>query len=67
MPQPIPFSTLEAIRRTKGLPPHEQSSYMACLGLTTLALGLTYWWHCPLPLVAAFTLTAIVVAYWEED
>lgn len=67
MPQPIPLKILESIRNAKGLPPSERSSYILCFVGTALAMGMSYGWDCPLPLVAAFSLTAIVVAYWEED
>lgn len=66
LPQPIPPTILESIRHTKGLSPRERSSYSLCWGCTVLAMGVSYGWNCPLPLVAAFIVSAIVVAYWEE-
>jgi hypothetical protein len=67
MPQPIPLNILESIRKAKGDNPSERSAYLTCLGLTMMGVGGTCYWDCPLPLVLAFTVTALVVAYWEDD
>ena len=67
IPQPIPVKILEAIKKNKGLSPWERSFYGLCIGGTGLALLLSYWLQCPLPLVGAFTLSALSVAYLEDD
>jgi hypothetical protein len=67
LPQPIPFDVLHAIKREKGLSPTERLWYGAGLAIATLSALGSYVFSSPLPLVLAFSLCALTVAYLEED
>jgi hypothetical protein len=66
MPQPIPVAALRRIKATKGWSPAEQYWYGGAIALATLTVGLSYYSHCPLPLVLAFAFAALVTAHLDD-
>lgn len=66
MPQPIPGQALRAIKTAQGFSPVEWRWYGSAIALGALTLGLSYWLQCPLPLVVAFSFSALVVAYLDD-
>ena len=66
IPQPIPLSVMDSIKQHKGLSFPERVLYGLCMGCSVLAVLITYWLRCPLPLVGAFTLSALGVAYLDD-
>ncbi len=67
LPQPIPGDVLQAIKQEKGLSPTERTWYGAGLAIATLASLCAYLWNTPMPLVLAFGLCALTVAYLEDE
>ena len=67
MPVPIPSDVLLAIKAEKGLSEQEQMWSFAAVGVAAIALFLTYVSQSPMPLVAGFAFTALVVAGLEVD
>lgn len=67
MPQPIPNTVLQTIKRQKGLSPAEKVGYGLALATTGLAALVTYRSGCPFPLVIAFGVCALVLAYLDDE
>lgn len=66
MPVPIPEEALRQLKTTHGLSPQERW-VVGLLGISGLAAVLGTWYsHCPLPLVGAFILGALLTAAWED-
>ncbi len=67
MPQPIPLNALRAIKQKKGLSPVERVCYGVAGGGTFLAGLFTYGSGCPLPLILAFCVAALAIAYLDDE
>lgn len=67
MPEPIPYDVLHAIKREQGLSPLERYWYGGAIALSLVAGVTTYYFNNPMPLVLAFMLGAISVAYLEDE
>ena len=67
MPVPIPPEVLRQLKATYGLSPQERWG-LAVLVLTAVVAFLGSWYsHCPLPLVGAFSLGALLTAAMDGD
>lgn len=67
MPLPIPKETLLQIKAEKGFC-HEEKIWVAIALLITMVAGIsTYIFSCPMPLVGAFALCALVVGNFDLD
>ncbi|NET49174.1 MAG: hypothetical protein F6K09_10715 [Merismopedia sp. SIO2A8] len=67
MPVPIPAETLQMIKAEKGLSAQEQRWSLAAIAVSVVAMGLGAVMRSPMPLVAAFAFTALIVAGLEVD
>ncbi|NET09859.1 MAG: hypothetical protein F6K16_35195 [Symploca sp. SIO2B6] len=67
MPVPIPVETLQMIKAEKGLSDQEQLWSLAAIAASVVAMGLGAVMRSPMPLVAAFAFTALIVAGLEVD
>lgn len=67
IPEPIPGDVLISLKREHGYSPIERSSFALILAIALLAGGLSLWGRSPFPLVVAFCLASLVVAWLEED
>lgn len=67
MPEPIPQTTLRAIKAEKGLCSQERLWSSAAVVLTAIAVLLSYLTKSPMPLVLAFAFDAVTVAKLEVD
>lgn len=67
MPQPIPYDVLHAIKQEQGLSPVEKRWYGVAVMATIVASLAAYGLNSPLPMVFAFILGAISVAYLDDE
>lgn len=67
MPEPIPHDILRLIKAEKGLTGDEKTWLAIAVSVSLCCAALTYYWQCPLPLVAAFALSAVTVARLEVE
>lgn len=67
MPEPIPMKVLRLIKAEKGLTLQERFWSISAVLATITAALTTYWFKCPIPLVAAFALNAVTVAQLEVE
>jgi hypothetical protein len=67
MPEPIPTDTLRLIKSEKGLSKEERSWVIVSIIFTLIAVILSYWTICPMPIVFAFAFDAITVAQLEVE
>lgn len=67
MPLPIPQDVLLEIKEQKGWSIDERLWCGAAIATTFIASLSSYFWSCPMPLVAAFAVCAVVVAKFEEE
>jgi hypothetical protein len=67
MPQPIPAQVLQCLHDQHGASPIEQRWYGLIVAASALAGLLSCWAQSPLPLIAAFALCSLAVAYLDED
>ena len=67
MPEPIPSQVLSLIKREKGFTFEEKIWLVLALICTILAITLTYWLRCPMPLVIAFAFNAFTMAQLEVE
>lgn len=67
IPLPIPHQEMHSIKQRKGLSPDEKRWCFAAIAATALAGILSYFSHSPMPWVAAFIFSAIVVAQMDTD
>ena len=67
MPEPIPASTLRAIKREKGFSHEERWWVTIAITSTVVAIALTCLMMSPMPLIFAFAFDAITVAQMENE
>lgn len=67
MPVPIPSDVLRSIKAEKGLSSQEQVWSYTALIFGIIAVCLSYVTRSPMPLVATFAFTAMVVAGLDVD
>jgi hypothetical protein len=67
MPVPIPGEVLREIKATYGLSPQERWAVAVVLASTCVALLGSWYSHCPLPLVGAFSLGALLTAAMDAE
>lgn len=67
MPQPIPRDVLQTIKQAQGLSPLERYWYGGAIALSLVAAVAAYSFNNPMPLVFAFMLGAVSVAYLEDE
>ncbi|MBI4780515.1 MAG: hypothetical protein HY785_04260 [Oscillatoriophycideae cyanobacterium NC_groundwater_1537_Pr4_S-0.65um_50_18] len=67
MPVPIPSQALQMIKQEHGLTIHEKVGCWAAIGASVVAIASTYLLDCPMPLVAAFGICAVIVAGLETE
>ena len=67
MPMPIPAQVLQLIKQQRGLSLDEQRWCVVAILSTVAAAVSSYLLQCPMPLVAAFALCALIVAQMETD
>ncbi|MEC4807040.1 MAG: hypothetical protein SAJ12_20905 [Jaaginema sp. PMC 1079.18] len=67
MPEPIPQTTLRAIKQNRGMCGEERTWAIAAAIATMGAIALGYLTRSPMPLVLAFAFDAITVARLEID
>ena len=67
MPQPIPSQTLKFIKAQKGFSDEERRWSISAVLVTVVAIILSVFLKCPMPLFLAFAFGAVTVALLEED
>lgn len=67
IPEPIPGNVLVDLKRVHGYSPIERNSFALIMAIALLAGGSSFWTHSPFPLVVAFCLASLVVAWLETD
>jgi hypothetical protein len=67
MPTPVPLNVLQEIRAAKGWTPIEQLWAGIAISAACLASVGSYWLSSPLPLVMAFSVCAIAVAFLDDE
>ncbi|MFP4009998.1 MAG: hypothetical protein ACLFV6_18665 [Spirulinaceae cyanobacterium] len=67
MPEPIPVSTLRAIKQERGMCGEERSLAISATLATVTAIALSYLTQSPMPLVLAFAFDAITVGRLEVE
>jgi hypothetical protein len=67
MPVPVPSTVLRNLRNQYGATDWERFWSSAAIFTAIAALGCTYYWGSPMPLVAAFAFCAIAVAQLEIE
>jgi hypothetical protein len=67
IPEPIPGDVLVALKRVHGYSPIERNSFGLIVAIALLASAVSLWSHSPFPLVVAFCLASLVVAWLEAD
>jgi hypothetical protein len=67
MPMPIPSQVLRSIKSQRGMTLEEKLWYGAAWVASGSAIACTYTLQCPLPLVAAFALCAIIFARTDDE
>ena len=67
MPVPIPTEVLQELKATHGLSPQERWSVGIVIVSTLIALFGSWYSQCPLPLVGAFTLGALLTAAMDDE
>ncbi|MBW4661447.1 MAG: hypothetical protein KME15_22475 [Drouetiella hepatica Uher 2000/2452] len=67
MPVPIPAQVLHHLKQENGLTTHEKVGYLTAIGASVVAIVSTYLLDCPMPLVAAFSICAVIVAGLETE
>ncbi|WP_247216279.1 hypothetical protein [Synechococcus sp. C9] len=67
MPVPIPREVLQELKATYGLSPQERWAVGVMLASTIIALLGSWYSHCPIPLVGAFSLGALLTAAMDTE
>jgi hypothetical protein len=67
MPEPIPTGILRSIKSAKGLCVAEKRLIAVAMGLSGLAIALSYFTKSPMPIVFAFAFDAMVAALLEVE
>lgn len=67
MPLPIPKETLLEIKARKGLSNQEKTWFSIAAIFSVISVFLTGILASPMPLVFAFAISAIIIAYFEMD
>jgi hypothetical protein len=67
MPLPIPSEVLSVIKQQKGLTMDERKWRAMAVGVTAIASILSYFSHSPMPLIAAFGCSALIVGHLDAD
>ena len=67
IPEPIPSKILKLIKAEKGFTEDEKIWLLSATIVSAIAIGLSCWLLCPLPLVFAFGFVAVIVAKMEVE
>lgn len=67
IPEPIPGEVLVSLKHLHGYSPIERNSFGLILAIALLSAVLSVWGRSPFPLVVAFCLASLVVAWLEAD
>ncbi len=67
MPEPIPVHVLRLIKQQNGFTKTELVWSILAICVAVLGLVSTFCLSCPMPLVAAFAFSAVVVALFEPE
>jgi hypothetical protein len=67
MPLPIPLEVLAVIKRQYGMSTDERKWCATAIGATAIASLISYFSHSPMPLIAAFGFSAVIVANLDAE
>ena len=65
MPEPIPQKVMRLIKSEKGLSSNEQTWLISAAVISAIALGASYFFLSPMPIMLAFAFDAVTFARME--